>query len=43
MIEGLGIADQVKDKTTRTPTGGGVMEHLIASSSDNEIGFRSNY
>ncbi|MEL0106062.1 MAG: extracellular solute-binding protein [Rhodospirillaceae bacterium] len=39
MMERLGIAEQVLDKTTRTPTGGGVMEHLIESSSNNEIGF----
>ncbi|MEX2449908.1 MAG: substrate-binding domain-containing protein [Rhodospirillales bacterium] len=39
MIEGLGIADRVAAKTVRTPTGGGVMEHLIESSSRNEIGF----
>ena len=39
MMENVGVADQVADKTTRTPTGGGVMEHLIASSSKNEIGF----
>ncbi len=39
MIDGLGVADQVRDKTTRTPTGGGVMEHLIESESTNEIGF----
>jgi len=39
MMENIGIADQVLEKTTRTPTGGGVMEHLIASSSKNEIGF----
>ena len=38
-MDGLGIGDQVRDKTTRTPTGGGVMEHLIESSSNNEIGF----
>lgn len=38
-MERLGIAEQVLDKTTRTPTGGGVMEHLIESSSNNEIGF----
>ncbi|MDB4173148.1 extracellular solute-binding protein [bacterium] len=39
MMENIGVADQVTAKTTRTPTGGGVMEHLIASSSKNEIGF----
>jgi molybdate transport system substrate-binding protein len=39
MMENIGVADQVTDKTTRTPTGSGVMEHLVASSSKNEIGF----
>jgi molybdate transport system substrate-binding protein len=39
MMENIGVAEQVSAKTTRTPTGGGVMEHLITSSSKNEIGF----
>lgn len=39
MMENLGVAEQVAGKTTRTPTGSGVMEHLIESSSKNEIGF----
>jgi len=39
MMENIGVAEQVSAKTTRTPTGGGVMEHLITSSLKNEIGF----
>ena len=39
MIEQMGIADQVADKTTRTKTGSAVMEHLHASNLKNEIGF----
>ena len=39
MIEKMGIADQVADKTTRTKTGAAVMEHLDASDLTNEIGF----
>jgi molybdate transport system substrate-binding protein len=39
MIEKLGIAEQVAAKTTRTKTGSGVMEHLDASDTQNEIGF----
>ena len=39
MIERLGITDQVQDKTVRTDTGAGVMEHLSISSIAEEIGF----
>lgn len=39
MIEQMGIADQVADKTTRTKTGSAVMQHLDASDLTNEIGF----
>ncbi|MDH3239044.1 MAG: substrate-binding domain-containing protein [Alphaproteobacteria bacterium] len=39
MIEGLGIADQVKDKTVTLPTGGDVLAHLAESDVQKEIGF----
>ena len=39
MIENLGIADAVAEKTVRTPTGAGVMEHLAESNLAFEIGF----
>ncbi len=39
MIESLGIAESVADKTLRTPTGAGVMEHLAESGLGFEIGF----
>lgn len=39
MIEALGIADAVRDKTLRTDSGAGVMEHLAKSSIEREIGF----
>jgi len=35
----LGIADEVKHKTKRFPTGGAVMEHLAESKAEAEIGF----
>lgn len=39
MIEGLGIADQVADKTVTLPTGGDVLDHLAESEIAKEIGF----
>ena len=39
MMEKLGIADAVRDKTVRTDSGAGVMEHLAVSSVEREIGF----
>jgi molybdate transport system substrate-binding protein len=39
MMEKLGIADHVADKTIRTKTGAAVMEHLHNSELKNEIGF----
>lgn len=39
MIEKLGIADQVADKTVTLPTGGDVLDHLAKSEIQNEIGF----
>lgn len=39
MIERLGIADQVADKTVCLPTGADVLDHLARSSVAREIGF----
>lgn len=39
MIDRLGIADQVVDKTICLPTGGDVLEHLARSTEAKEIGF----
>jgi len=39
MIEHLGIADRVADKTVTLPTGGDVLEHLAESEIEKEIGF----
>ncbi len=39
LMEKLGVADEVRAKTTRVPTGGAVMQHLANSSAAVEIGF----
>jgi molybdate transport system substrate-binding protein len=39
MLEDLGIADTVADKTVCLPTGGDVLDHLANSEIANEIGF----
>jgi molybdate transport system substrate-binding protein len=39
LLERLGIAEQVKAKTTRYPDADGVMKHLAASRTEKEIGF----
>lgn len=39
LLDRLGVAERVKDKTTRVPTGGAVMKHLAGSKTENEIGF----
>jgi molybdate transport system substrate-binding protein len=39
MIEGLGIAAEVADKTVTLPTGGEVLERLAAGTTAKEIGF----
>jgi molybdate transport system substrate-binding protein len=39
LLEQLGVAEQVKAKTTRYPDAEGVMKHLVNSRTDNEIGF----
>lgn len=39
LMERLGIAREVADKTTRVPTGGAVMKHLAGSRTANELGF----
>lgn len=39
MMEQLGVADAVRDKTLRTDSGAGVMEHLAQSNIGREIGF----
>jgi len=39
LMEKLGVANEVKNKTKRFPTGGAVMQHLAASTDDDVIGF----
>jgi len=39
LLDRLGVAERVKDKTTRVLTGGAVMKHLAGSKTENEIGF----
>jgi len=39
LLDRLGVAERVKDKTTRVSTGGAVMKHLAGSKTENEIGF----
>jgi len=39
LMERLGVADEVKDKTQRFATGGAVMKHLAESKVEAEIGF----
>jgi molybdate transport system substrate-binding protein len=39
LLEQLGVADQVKAKTTRYPDAEGVMKHLANSRTEKEIGF----
>ncbi len=39
LMEKLGVAEEVKAKTTRVPTGGAVMKHLANSNAAVEIGF----
>ena len=40
LFEGIGIAEQIKAKTTRYPTGEAVMDHIIKGKG-NELGFRA--
>lgn len=39
MMEQLGVADRIADKTVRPDTAAGVMQHLAGSDIENEIGF----